>query len=203
MMLQQFFLLLSVFVFPSLSLTCNLGTAASLNAIPNNCTAFAGSPAFQDSCISAKFNTPLTPPYGSDVYFCGNCATYQNLSLVSNVSCCQNDTCQTIAPAPAAGTCNSFTNSSACTAGGNCYWCGNSGLFGGIGICQSATGFAYGVCWGIPLVVPPPVCGVVDCPPFAGPAYTVTYLTLDYLVGFGFAPITSTFLSPRFLSSHS
>lgn len=192
----QFFVLLSVFVFPILSLTCNLGTAASLNAFPNNCTVFSGSPAFQDSCISAKFNTPLVPPYGSDVYFCGSCAAYQVSPLnltVSNVTCCQNDTCQTIASAPAAGTCQSFTNSSACTSRSDCYWCGAAGLFGGIGVCQSFANFRYGptACFAIPLVVPPPVCGAVACPPFAGPPYTVQYLTLNYLRSFGYTPITS------------
>jgi hypothetical protein len=195
-MLQVLFLLL---VTPILSLTCNSGTAASLSVVPINCTTISGSPFFQDSCISAKFNTPLTPPYGSDVYFCGNCAAFSNppLSLfASNVSCCQNDTCQTIAPAPPAGTCNSFITSATCAADPACYWCGAPSIFGFIGICQSLSGLT---CWGAPLFVPKPICSSVTCAPFQGPPYTVNELTLDYLLGFGYSAITSTLSTLFFL----
>lgn len=159
-------------------LRCSFGTSASYT----NCTTTAS----QDSCIEAQFlNTNTT------VYTCGDCSLYvNNTNHTSQVSCCSGaDFCLNItAPLPSHTACDALTTLNECTNRSDCYWCDNSS-FNGLGLCQ-ALPLAYVPCWATPLFLPAGLCDSVQCQP-AYEAYAVESLTLDYLNGYGFKPVTS------------
>ena len=191
------FLLFLCWITQLRSLDCYYGTAAQLNVSNASCT--VNPLYYQDSCISGVYNTLFVPIPGSDFYQCGNCTVFQGLvfaGLVSNVSCCFADYCQTIAPPPSPASCTSYTTESACQTRPDCYWCGTSytSLFG-MGMCQSFLGYTLpGIPapqlppWALGLGVTPQICETVTWQPFV-PAYTVNTLTLDYLTTFGLPAI--------------
>lgn len=112
----HFTLLISI----SYALNCFQGT--------NDQNSIVSCPNIEDSCISALLSTGGSESWnlsqiegpGTPVFTCGNCSYFQNElnnTVVSGVSCCNFDLCNTIVGTPSPiGSCDSFTTSSACTA---------------------------------------------------------------------------------------
>jgi hypothetical protein len=170
-------------------LVCHSGTTSELAQQANNCTLQAD----QDSCVSFVFNTTLDgASTGATVYTCGNCSLYQALqaNYTAQVACCATgDLCLApVAPPAPPGACGALLSEQQCVTRQDCFWCGNASF--GVDLCQALPGSAIDVCWAVPVRVPASVCGYVACAPYPGEPYSVELLTLNYLVAFGFPPVT-------------